>query len=36
MSVPSWKMTYTYEKPKSEKPRIAFTLGAPSSAVVTG
>ena len=36
MSVPSWKITYTYEKPKSEKPRTAFTFGAPSSDVTIG
>ena len=29
-SVPSSKMTYTYEKPKSENPRTALTCGAPS------
>ena len=27
MSVPSWKITYTYENPKSEKPRTALTPG---------
>jgi hypothetical protein len=35
-SVPSSKITYTYEKPKSEKPRMAFTRGAPSSADTIG
>jgi hypothetical protein len=35
-SVPSSKMMYTYEYPKSEKPRTAFTFGAPSIAVTIG
>src|SRR6478672_6106037 len=36
MSVPSSNTMYTYEKPKSEKPRTAFTFGAPSMAVTMG
>src|SRR5512141_1139488 len=36
MSVPSSKITYTKEYPKSENPRTALTLGAPAIAVTIG
>jgi hypothetical protein len=36
MSVPSSKITYTNDTPKSEKPRTALTFGAPSRAETIG